>query len=181
MEIETKRLLLRPLRNDDAPAMAHALNNYEVSRYLTRVASPYSLNDARAFIERQRSFDPRSMVRAITFKCAPDELLGLVAFERNAKDGTFEFGYWLSEACWGMRIMSEATEAMVCHAFSSGTANVLTAGYWNPVSGRLLRSLGFVETHASPSFSLALGKSVLSTRLELTAAMWMDQQKGRAA
>ena len=161
--------------------MAHALNNYEVSRYLTRVSSPYSLSDAKAFIERQRSFDPRSTVCAITFKCAPDELLGLVAFEQNSKDGTFEFGYWLSEACWGMRIMSEAAGAMVCHAFSSSTVNVLTAGYWNPVSGCLLRNLGFVETHAAPSFSLALGKSVLSTRLELTAATWLDQQKSRAA
>jgi RimJ/RimL family protein N-acetyltransferase len=181
MELETRRLILRPLRDDDAPAMAHSLNNYEVSKNLSRVPFPYTLEDARFFIALQRNFDPRSRVCAIAFRAAPDELIGVVAYERKTEGEGFEFGYWLSESCWGMRIMTEAALAMVAHAFLADGVDVLEAGYWNPVSGRLLRKLGFVETHKADCASLAQGKPVTSTRLHLTQEMWAGQQKSRAA
>ena len=181
MELETRRLLLRPLRDNDAPAMARALNNYEVAKNLSRVPFPYSQNEARQFILRQRGFDPQSKVRAITFRAAPDELLGVVAYEDKAKGETFEFGYWLSESCWGMRIMTEAAQAMVTQAFMSDGVEALTAGYWNLISGRLLRNLGFVDTYLSSIFSLALNREVPVVRLELTRSKWLGQQKSRAA
>ena len=181
MELETRRLILRPLRDDDAPAMARALNNYEVSKFLSRVPFPYTLDDARFFIALQRSFDPRSRVCAIGFRAAPDELIGVVAYERKADGEGFEFGYWLSESCWGMRIMTEAAQAMVAHAFLADGVDVLESGFWNPVSGRLLAKLGFVETHQGTCPSLAQGKDVTVTRLQLTQEMWAGQQKSRAA
>jgi len=181
MELETRRLLLRPLRDDDAPAMARALNNFEVSKNLSRAPFPYTLDDARFFIDLQRSFDPRSKICAIAFRAAPDELIGVIAYERKADSDAFEFGYWLSESCWGMRIMTEAAQAMVAHAFLADGVDVLDSGFWNPVSGRLLCTLGFVETHTSDCPSLAQGKTVTATRLQLTREMWVGQQKSRAA
>ena len=181
MELETRRLLLRPLRDNDAPAMARALNNYEVAKNLSRVPFPYSQNEARQFILRQRGFDPPSKVRAITFRAAPDELLGVVAYEDKAKGEAFEFGYWLSESCWGMRIMTEAAQAMVTQSFMFDGVEVLTAGYWNLISGRLLRNLGFVDTYLSSIFSLSQNREVPVVRLELTRSKWLGQQKSRAA
>jgi RimJ/RimL family protein N-acetyltransferase len=181
MELETRRLLLRPLRDDDAPAMARALNNYEVSKNLSRVPFPYTLEDARFFIDLQRDFDPQSKICAITFRAAPDELLGVIAYERKAHGEAFEFGYWLSESCWGMRIMTEAAQAMVVQAFLSDGVETLTSGFWNPVSGRLLRNLGFVETQRSTIFSLAQNREIPAMKLELTHDMWLAQQESRAA
>ena len=51
MELETRRLLLRPLRDDDAHAMALALNNLNVSGNLARVKIPYAVLDAHSFIK----------------------------------------------------------------------------------------------------------------------------------
>jgi len=181
MELETRRLLLRPLRDEDAPAMAHALNNINVSRNLARVAFPYGLADAQAFIALQRSFDQRSKICAITFKCAPDELIGVTTYEVDAK-GACEFGYWLRECCWHMGVMSEAAVALVQHAFATALLEALQSGYHtdNPNSGRILRKLGFVETHEELNFSLAQGKEVPVMKMNLPSARWLEQQKGRA-
>jgi RimJ/RimL family protein N-acetyltransferase len=181
MELETRRLLLRPLQDHDAPAMARALSNYEVAKNLARVPFPYSVEDAKFFINLQRGFDPSSRICAIAFRAAPDELIGLISYERKADGSAFEFGYWLSESCWGMRIMTEAAQAMVAHAFYSDGISVLTSGFWNPVSGRLLRNLGFVETDRATIFSVAQGREIPAVKLELTSEMWGLQQKGRAA
>jgi [ribosomal protein S5]-alanine N-acetyltransferase len=164
MEIETKRLLLRPLRDDDAVAMAQALNNYEVSKNLARVKFPYSVEDAIGFINLQRGFGPPASVRAIAFKCAPDELIGLVSYDDN-----FDFGYWLSECCWHQGIMSEAARALVADAFTQPEIQMLYSCYHidNPNSGRILLKLGFVETQQEMNFSLAQGKFVEVMKMRL--------------
>ena len=183
MELETRRLLLRPLRDDDAMAMAQALNNLHVSRNLARVKYPYTLAEAQAFIALQRAFDSRSVVCAIAFRAAPDELLGLIAYEFGSEKDGAEFGYWLRECCWGMRIMSEAAAALVQYAFIEGGVGALKSGHHtaNPNSGRVLRGLGFTETHREMSFGLAQGKEVATIRLNLTRESWQSQQKSRAA
>jgi RimJ/RimL family protein N-acetyltransferase len=175
MELETRRLLLRPLRDDDAPAMARALNNYEVVKNLSRVPFPYTLEDAAQFIDLQKGFDARSRVFAIAFRAAPDELIGVIAYEFEVGDAHAEFGYWLHEACWGMGLMSEAAAALVGHAFGEGGVEELRAGYWNPVSGRLLRRLGFEETSRMPIFSSAQNREVPAVKLRLSRLMWLER------
>lgn len=181
MELETRRLLLRPLREDDAPAMARALNNYDVAKNLSRVPFPYTLEDAAQFIDLQKGFDARSRVFAIAFRAAPDELIGVIAYEFEVGDAHAELGYWLHEACWGMGLMSEAAAALVSHAFAVGDVEELRAGFWNPVSGRILRGLGFEETHLGPIFSVAQNREIPAVKLRLDRSMWLGQQKSRAA
>lgn len=176
MDIETKRLLLRPLRDEDAPVMARRLNNYEISKNLARVPYPYSLNDAQSFIAFQRDFDTRSKVYAIAFKCAPDEILGIVAYEYSAEKEKTEFGYWLCECCWGQRIMTEAANAVVHNAFTNSKADALYSGYWNPISGRILRNLGFKQTHQAMSSCLAQNKKLASIKLRLSKHKWQAAQ-----
>jgi RimJ/RimL family protein N-acetyltransferase len=190
MELETRRLLLRPLREEDAPAMALALNNLNVSKNLARVKFPYGLEDAQAFIALQRGFDPRSVVSAIAFRCAPDELVGVISYER-VSDGQFEFGYWLRECCWHMGLMSEAAKAVIAHAFTQEGIETLHSAYHldNPNSGRILRKLGFEETHQEMSFCLAQNTKVPSMSLRLNRSHCFglrgmkafDKEKGRAA
>lgn len=181
MELETRRLLLRPLSDDDAPAMARALNNYEVVKNLSRVPFPYRLEHAEEFIALQRRFDERSVISAIAFRAAPDELIGLISYEFAPGEAHAEFGYWLHEACWGMRIMSEAATALVTRAFGAGEVEELRSGFWNPVSGRILVGLGFEETHRAPIYSVAQNRDIPAVKLRLSRVMWANQQKSRAA
>jgi RimJ/RimL family protein N-acetyltransferase len=161
--------------------MALALNNLNVSRNLARVKFPYRIEDAQAFIALQRSFDPRSLTCAITFHCAPDELIGVVAYEFSSEKNNTEFGYWLRECCWNMGIMSEAAAALVAHAFTTSEITELHSAYHldNPNSGRILHRLGFEMTCEKMHFSLAQNKDVPAAKLCLNRARWLEQQKGR--
>ncbi len=181
MEIETSRLLLRPLRGDDAFAMAQALNNLNVSRNLARVKHPYGLAEAKDFITIQRSFDSRSVVSAIAFRAAPDELIGTISYEYSEGADAI-FGYWLRECCWRMGLMTEAVAALVRYAFTEGNVATLASAYHkdNPNSGRILRKIGFVEIRETMSFSLAQNTEVSSIQLRLTHDVWADKQKSRA-
>ena len=175
MELETRRLLLRPLRDDDAIAMAQALNNFNVSRNLARVKFPYAVQDAQTFIDLQRTFDLRSAICAITFRAAPDELIGMVTYEYDEKNPAPELGYWLRECCWNMGIMSEAATALAGYAFTQGGVDALRSGYHidNPNSGRILRRLGFVELDQEMNFSLAQNKEIPVMKLRLTRESWL--------
>ena len=183
MELATKRLLLRPLRNDDAPAMTHSLNNLCVSRNLARVKFPYELADAQAYIAWQRGQPLGTTTCAIAFRCAPDELIGMISYETAPGEEGARFGYWLRQCCWHMGLMSEAAAALVDHAFAHGDVSALHADFHNdnPNSSRLLQALGFVEIRQALSFSLAQQAEVPSTQLRLTREAWLDQQKSRAA
>jgi RimJ/RimL family protein N-acetyltransferase len=168
MEIETKRLLLRPLRDDDASAMAAGLNNLNVSRNLTPVAWPHSVAMAQWFINKQRSLNARSMSRAIAFRVAPDEMIGHITYESH-EEGEVSFGYWLKECCWRMGLMTEAATAIINHAMTQTDIAVIHSGYHtnNPNSGRILRKLGFLETHAEMKFSVAQQKEVPVMQMKL--------------
>ena len=182
MELLTQRLLLRPFRADDSQAVAQALNNINVARNLARVKFPYAVEDARQWFELQKGFDQRSVICAIAFRAAPDELIGTISYEyREEADAIF--GYWLRECCWRMGLMTEAAAALVRHAFTEGKVSTLASAYHkdNPNSGRILRKIGFVETHETMSFCLALNKDVPSTKLRLTHEIWQAQQESRAA
>jgi len=50
MEIKTKRLLLRPLRNADAESIVVNANNLNVSRWLLVVPYPYNKKSAMVWI-----------------------------------------------------------------------------------------------------------------------------------
>jgi RimJ/RimL family protein N-acetyltransferase len=109
-------------------------------------------------------------------------LIGIIAYE-VMESGQFEFGYWLNESCWGMRLMSEAAGAMVHHAFAVDGIAALNAGYHtdNPNSGRILRRLGFLAFEMKKEDCLAQGKAVDCLRVRLTRESWLAQNESRAA
>ncbi len=169
MELLTQKLLLRSFHAEDCHAVAQGLNNINVARNLARVKFPYRVEDARQWFELQKGFDPRSVIRAIAFRAAPDELIGAISYEyRDQADAVF--GYWLRECCWHMGLMSEAASALVHYAFTSGEVKALTSAYHkdNPHSDRILRRLGFVEIGEMTSDCLALNIQVPSILLRLT-------------
>lgn len=174
--IETKRLILRPLVDGDATEMTELLNDYEVSKYLAVVPFPYTLADAQSFIQRQREFDPRSLTRAICFKQDSEIMLGVVGYHFRESSSLPQFGYWLGRKHWGQRIMSEASAAMLSHGFNCGV-EIFESSYWNPISGKVLSRLGFVEVEQAQQYCRAQGKDVDCVNLELTQAAWASKPK----
>lgn len=180
-EIETRRLLLRPLAREDEFMLAASLNDFEVSRWLSRVPYPYTREHAAHFIAWAAEGDARNRICAITFKMAPAVPIGVVSYEYLEGQMLPEFGYWLGRAYWRRGIMREAAAALLAHGFDAGI-EAFASGYWNPASGALLRKLGFYDAGTKRSASLALGHEVDCVKLRLARELWFAaHEKGRAA
>jgi RimJ/RimL family protein N-acetyltransferase len=174
--IETTRLLLRPLRRDDAQDIAIKINTYEISKNLARVPFPYTMADAEEFLDWAFALDHRSAFRVITLKSAPDDLIGLISYDWVEARKRSELGYWLVQKHWGKGLMSEAAIAMVNHAFDKAGIETLSSCYFdeNPASGQVLRKAGFETDGPCTHFSRARNCEVPVTTMRLTRAQWVN-------
>lgn len=154
--LTTDRLTLRALRSEDAGDVVRALNDFEVSKWLTRVPFPYSVHDANWFTRRVAA---TAFVFGLEFQ---GHIVGTIGCEG-------EFGYWLGQAYWGQGLMTEAARAVLAAYFAEGHDGI-KAGYFaeNIRSPNVLRKMGFVETGHSRSFSLARGQEVDRIDMNLT-------------
>ena len=176
--LETPRLLLRPLRRDDAQAIATKINSYEISKNLARVPFPYVLADAEEFLDWAFALDQRSAFRVITLKSAPRELIGLISYDWVDAKQHSELGYWLVQEHWGKGLMTEAARAMVNHAFDVTGLEQLSSCYFleNPASGKVLARAGFSETGSCKSASRSRGEEVPVMTVRLMRSEWANKK-----
>lgn len=145
MFARTQRLLLRPGWNDDATALAIALNEESLARNLARVPFPYSVDDAYDFLARP--IDPRHpRLLAFSRTQGTPRLIGGCGLTPG-EDGSVELGYWVARPYWGLGFATEATGALVRAARALGHKRIRARhAVDNPASGRVLRKLGFRPT-----------------------------------
>jgi len=161
--LTTDRLILRPPDLADAGAIAAALDDWEVVRWLSVVPFPYRRADAEWFIGEISA--GREVSRAIYDCDGPCGMIGVT--------GT-GLGYWLAQRVWGRGFATEAGRAVVAEHFAAADAPDLRSGYFadNARSGHVLRKLGFVEMGPKTLPSRALGREVASVDMVLTRAAW---------
>jgi [ribosomal protein S5]-alanine N-acetyltransferase len=146
MRIVTERLILRPPTLKDASDIVENVNNLKVSRYLAFVPYPYSVKDARVFINLCRKKATRNPYNfAITLKHS-GKLVGMIGFTGLDKfSAKSEVGYWLGKKHWRQGITTEAMKAMVKFAFRKLKLVRLQAdvAVENKASANLLKKIGF--------------------------------------
>lgn len=113
--LTTERLILRPLRIDDAPAVQRHFGRWEIIQHLsTQVPWPYPDDGASTWmrdvalpaVERGAA-----MLWAITERGGDDELLGILEWRINAADDADNRGFWLAVEHQGKGWMTEAVTA----------------------------------------------------------------------
>lgn len=135
---------LRPPRVTDAASIAKYANNRKVWINLRDgLQHPYSIDDARAWIEKVSHQNPRvSFVIDVGGEAVGG--IGLV-LGTDIERCSAEVGYWLGEAYWGRGIATSALERLCRYAFDElGLLRVFaTPIVWNPASFRVLEKAGF--------------------------------------
>ncbi|HVY51919.1 MAG TPA: GNAT family N-acetyltransferase [Devosia sp.] len=162
VEIRTPRLLLRPQREADIPAIMAGLNDWQVARWLTAVPYPYSRADAEEWIGRQTPPVPGQAHFAIDLQGAG--LIGVATLDS-------ELGYWLASSEHGRGYMTEACTALLEWHFASLPDSVVPSGYHagNAASAAVQRKLGFVESGARDMrFVRSQGREVEHVNTSLT-------------
>lgn len=144
--LKTERLLLRPPAYEDALSIARLANDAHIARMTMTLPSPYSLDDARAFLDHAQRLDPdRDRVFALMEMEAG--LVGVMGLHR--RDGPLpELGYWLGRPFWGRGLATEAGRAVMDWAVRDWGVRAVEAEHFvdNPASAHVLEKLGFLYT-----------------------------------
>jgi RimJ/RimL family protein N-acetyltransferase len=148
--IETVRLRLRSLRDDDLRELVGLIGNWEVARWVSSVPHPYSEADGREWIAivRQDHANGRPRRFAIALK-ETDRVIGGVGLDGSAGDESDEpsLGYWLGQRYWGKGYGREAVAAVIDYGLQTLGVESIRA-YTDPsnaASQRVLLHCGLVN------------------------------------
>ena len=146
--IESERLLVRLVVEDDLPGLLKINDDSEVTKHL-----PYetwqSLSDAQAWFQRMAGIQATgTALQFVVARKDSREIIGtclLFRFEEGSARA--ELGYVLGRAHWGRGLMGEALDALIGCAFGTMALRRLEAEVdpRNTASLRLIQRLGFVK------------------------------------
>ncbi len=168
-DLETDRLILRPLSASDAQIFAHLANDWNVARYTAGIAHPYTLKMAEGFIAAQSyAPDTNSLVLAIGLKPTKG-LIGCIGLYKIDPLKKAEIGYWLGYPYWGKGLATEAIKRAIDFAFSDLKLDSLEASVVreNIASIHILEKFGFAEIGERENPASARGGSVRVVVFEL--------------
>jgi RimJ/RimL family protein N-acetyltransferase len=167
--LETKRLVLRAPRLEDAKAIAAIANDRRIAENTARIPHPYRPSDAEAWISGT-NIAPGEETYVITLN---GTIIGGCGFDE--RDGPApEIGYWLGVKYWGNGYVTEAVRALIDHAFTDLDVPALQSSVrvTNPASRRILEKCGFQWTGVGLCRIRAIGSSVPVDRFRLERGIW---------
>jgi len=142
MQLETERLLLRPLAVDDAPELARLFTgDWEAIKQTGRMPYPPSAPALRHWISLHIAPASYSFLIIRRLDRRP---LGGIGF--GGEGDLAELGYALGRPFWGLGYATEGVRAMMAHAPAVGFRTLEAYSFVdNPASARVLAKAGFVE------------------------------------
>jgi RimJ/RimL family protein N-acetyltransferase len=148
MKLETKRLILRPLKDSDAKSIVENINDLNISKWLLVVPYPYKLKDAKQWIGHNkkgwRKKDKSDYSFGIELKEEKKIIGGMGLHKVDKFQGRADVGYWLGKKYQRKGYGSEALKALLDLAFKKLKLRRVEAGVFvgNPSSGKLLEKFG---------------------------------------
>ena len=137
-------VVLRGLRDDDAPTIARACDDRDTARFIPGMPSPYTEADARCFLEANRRDWEDGSVYAWAITADEDELLGTIALHVRE---TSAVGYWIAPWARNRGLASAAVKILVAWAVGEGGFDhlELTTDPENAASQRVAQKAGFTR------------------------------------
>ena len=145
MVIKAKRFMIRSYRKSDAPSLAENINNKKIYKALGDIPYPYSLNDARDFIDQTMKEARKKNPSKLSFVIDIDgKVVGAVGFG-PIEGHKAQIGYWLAERYWGKGIMTEAVKLVTKFGFNElGFRRIYARAFpFNKASIRVLEKAGY--------------------------------------
>jgi RimJ/RimL family protein N-acetyltransferase len=142
VQLETERLLLRPMAVADAPALARLFaGDWEAIKQTGRMPYPASEAALRRWISLH--LEPASHSFLI-IRQHDERPLGGIGF--GGAGELAELGYALGRAFWGQGYATEGVRAILAHAAAVGFSILEAYSFIdNPASARVLAKAGFVD------------------------------------
>lgn len=115
--LTTDRLVLRPFRDADAPAVARILSTPRMYEHTLRFQHPYPVETARSWIGQHNAWAERDLHLQWAITLPDGTLIGTIslALERNPPQG--DLGYWIGVDYWSRGYATEAARAVIAYGF----------------------------------------------------------------
>lgn len=145
-ELQTKRLILRKYRVDDALAMFEGwANDSRVTQYLTW--KPHkSVQETKELLDQWvAEYENIDTYHWVIEEKSTNKIVGDISIVRiDEKLETVELGYCLGYGYWNKEIMSESVKAVIDYLFAIVGCNRIVAKHQiaNTASGRVMQKAG---------------------------------------
>jgi [ribosomal protein S5]-alanine N-acetyltransferase len=145
--LDTRRLILRPLRQEDVPAIQRRFPRWEIVRFLAaRVPWPYPADGSASHVAEclEQMARREKCYWAIFLKDGPAELIGRIDLWPDDGASRDQRGFWLDPEFQGQGLMTEAAERVTEFAFVelSWPHLWLSNAQANDASGRIKEKQG---------------------------------------
>jgi RimJ/RimL family protein N-acetyltransferase len=109
VELQDGDLVLRPWTEDDVPALVDACNDPEIARWIPLIPSPYTEEDALAFVRGESRSVPEYTVPEHSFAVTVEEsLAGAIGMSVNSMSYRGRIGYWVASHARGHGVCTGA-------------------------------------------------------------------------
>lgn len=141
--LRTRRLVLRPFAEADAPAVEALAGRREVADTTLNIPHPYPKGGAATWIATHPAAwtAEAAVVFAIVYEGA---LCGAIDIVRDSRHRSGELGYWIAPEHWGKGIATEAVVEVIRFGFNDLGLHRMHAAHFtrNPASGRVMAKAG---------------------------------------
>ena len=181
MLFETKRLLLRPWREEDAEDLYTYASDPDVG-HPAGWAAHTSVENSREII---RTVLSAPETYAVCLK-EGGKAVGSIGLHRNdlaERDDEYELGYWIGKPFWGQGLIPEAAREILRPAFADLGMARIWCGYYdgNVKSRRVQEKLGFAYHHTTEGIEVPLvGEIRTGHAMLMTREMWGNMYEKEA-
>jgi RimJ/RimL family protein N-acetyltransferase len=150
-ELRGERVIVRPYREEDAPAMYEAVAELRehIRPWLPFADEHQSVDESRAWINGSRAhWILRQDINCGIFEAATDRFLGGIGLHVHSWEiPSFEIGYWLRKSAEGHGYMSEAARLLTDFVLNDLKANrvEIQCDERNTHSASVAKRLGYIQ------------------------------------
>ncbi|QMU57852.1 MAG: GNAT family N-acetyltransferase [Boseongicola sp.] len=153
--VETKRLLLRPLRRSDAGNMELFVADERVARMTRSIPHPLPPGAVDSIIGAALAEDRVEDIWVLDGSSTGlGEFLGLITLEQMDRNQS-EVVYWVVPAFWNAGLASEAVSALIAENPHQDKTIFGSVFQDNPASARVLTNVGFEYLGDAEAYSVA--------------------------
>lgn len=161
MTIETPRLILRPWRETDAPALFRYASDPDIGPVAGW--TPHASLEESLRIIRTVFAAPEIYAVVLKESGEPVGSCGIMfadgLYSADMQPGHAEIGYWIGKPYWGQGLIPEAVRALLTRSFNELKLEAVWCGYYdgNVKSRRVIEKCGFRFHHTNPDIVSPLG------------------------
>lgn len=148
-KIETKNLILRPLRKTDAKSITKYLQEKVFNKNTTSIPYPYNIKHAEDFIKKSQTINNNNFqLNFGVYNKKLKEVIGIVSLLKIVlKNKNAESGSWIGKPFWGTGLIHEAKIELYKYGFKDvNLVKIYSRVFeFNPRSFKHLEKLGFVR------------------------------------